>query len=69
MADQEVAIIGFVFLGDARDQILGTNSFGLRADHDRGAVGVFGADVQTRVSLHLLEADPDIGLNGLDDVT
>jgi hypothetical protein len=31
-------------------------------------VGVFGADVEAGVSLHLLEAYPDIGLDGLDDV-
>ena len=38
------------------------------ADHDRRAVGVVGADVDAAVPLQLLEADPDVGLQVLDQV-
>ena len=38
------------------------------ADHDRRAVGVVGADVDAAVPAELLEADPDVGLEVLDQV-
>ena len=47
---------------------LGLDALCLRAQHDRRAVGVVGADVDAVVAAQLLEADPDVGLDVLDHV-
>ena len=69
VADQEALVIGPVFFGDTRDQLLGRDALGLRLDHDRRAVRIFGAHVQAVVAAHALKAHPDVGLHGFDDVT
>ena len=46
----------------------GRDAFCLRLDHHRRAVRVFGAHVDAVVTLHALEAHPDVGLHGFDDV-
>ncbi len=67
-ADQHVLEIALVFGVHALDQVLGGHSFGLRLEHDRRAVGVVGADVVAFVAAELLEAHPDVGLHGLEQV-
>ncbi len=47
---------------------LGRDAVLARADHDRRAVAVLGADVEAVVAAHALEAHPDVGLHRLDDV-
>jgi hypothetical protein len=69
VADEEALIGRAVLLGDAGDQRLGRQPLGLRLDHDRRAVRVFSTHVETVVTLHPLKSNPNIGLNGLDDVT
>ena len=49
----------------AGDQLLGRDALLRRADHDRGAVGVVGTDVDAVVPAHLLKPHPEIGLNVL----
>ena len=68
VADEKALIGGAVFLGNPCDELLGRDAFGLRFDHDRGAVGILGADVEAIMALHALEANPDVGLDRLDDV-
>jgi hypothetical protein len=46
----------------------GRDALGLGAQHDRGAVGVVGADEVDLVSLQALEAHPDVGLHVLHEV-
>ena len=46
----------------AGDQFLGGDAFGLRPQHDGGAVGIVRADVVALVACHLLMAHPDVGL-------
>ena len=48
--------------------VLGRDAFGLRLEHDRRAVGVVGADVIAFVAAQFLEAHPDVGLHGLEQV-
>ena len=67
--DGEVGKIGLMLAGDAGDQLLGLDPLVLRAQHDGGAVGVIGADIQTIVAAHFLEPHPDIGLYVLDQVS
>jgi hypothetical protein len=67
-ADQEAGVIAPMFGGHGRDQLLGCLALLLGTDHDRRAVGIFGADVEAVVAAHLLEAHPDIGLHCFDDV-
>ena len=40
----------------------------LRGEHDRRAMGIVGADEMHFVTLHPLEAHPDVGLDVLHDV-
>jgi hypothetical protein len=61
----EVAAV--LVAGDGDEFFFGDAGFTSR-DHDRGAVGVVGADVDTVLALQLLEADPDIGLDVLHEV-
>ena len=68
VADEEPFVVGAMFRGHARDQLFGRDAFGLRLDHHRRAVRVFGAHVDAVVTLHALEAHPDVGLHGFDDV-
>ena len=67
-ADREAGKVLGVLGPDLGDQFLGIDAFGARAQHDRGAVGVVGADVVALVATHLLEAAPDVGLNVFDQV-
>ncbi len=66
--DQEALVIGPVLRRDPLDELFGSHALGLRLDHDRGAVRVLGTHVDAVVTLHTLEADPDVRLYGLDDV-
>jgi hypothetical protein len=54
--------------GDAGHEFLRRHAFLLGGDHDRGAVGIVGADevhhaLVSTILLHSLEADPDVGLD------
>ncbi len=51
-----------------RDQLLRRDAFGLRLEHDGCAVRVIGADVVALMAAQLLKSDPDVGLNGFEDV-
>ncbi len=68
VADQEAFVVGTMLGRHARDQLFGRDAFGLRLDHHRRAVRVLGAHVDAVVTLHALEAHPDVGLHGFDDV-
>ena len=61
----EVALVRRLHLGD---QLLLAAAFLAGADHDRRAVRVVGADVDAAVAAQLLEPDPDVGLDVLDQV-
>jgi hypothetical protein len=67
-ADAEAREVALVALGHAGDQVLGCHALGLGAQHDRGAVGVVGADEIHLVPLQPLEAHPDVGLHVLHEV-
>ena len=62
---REVALVGFAH---RRDQLLRLASLLARPDHDRGAVGVVGADVDAPLARELLEPHPDIRLQVFDQV-
>ena len=68
-ADAEGGEVGLMLLGDAGDELLGRDALLARAQHDRRAVGVVGADVPAVVTAHLLEPRPDVGLDVLDQMT
>ena len=51
-----------------RDQLLGADALLLGPQHDRGAMGVVGADVVHLVAAQSLEAHPDVGLDVLDQM-
>ena len=62
---REIAEVAAVHLGDER---LGRAALLAGADHDGRAVGVVGADVGAVVAAHLLEANPEVRLEILDQV-
>ena len=68
-ADAEGGKVGLMFGGDPGDELLGRDALLARAQHDRRAVGVVGADVPAVVTAHLLEPRPDVGLDVLDQMT
>ena len=68
VADQEALVVGDVLRRDALDQLLGRHALALGLDHHRRAVRVLRAHVDAVVTLHALEAHPDVGLHGFDDV-
>ena len=61
--DQEPGKVRLVFLADPVDQRFRGNAFPLRAQHDGGAVGIIGADIDAVVAPCLLIAHPDVGLD------
>ena len=61
-ADEEAGAVTQMFLLDAVDLLLGTYPQFFCCQHDSGAVGVVGTDVNTMVPAGLLEPYPDIGL-------
>ena len=65
----ELGKIGLVLLGHPGNQRLRLYTLLTGAQHDRRAVGVVGADIQALFAAHLLETDPDIGLDILHQVT
>jgi hypothetical protein len=67
-ADQEAGVVALVFDRGGGDECFGRLPQLPRLDHDRRAVGVLGADIAAVVAAHALEAHPDVGLYGLDDV-
>ena len=66
--DVEAGEVARVFLVHPGDQGFGRDALLVGAQHDRGAVGVVGADIPAFVAAHLLEAHPDVGLDVLDEV-
>jgi hypothetical protein len=67
-ADAEALVVALVGLGHLGDQLLRGHAFGLRAQHDRGAMRIVGAHEIHLVPLQALESDPDVGLDVLHDV-
>ena len=61
----EVALVRLLHLGD---ELFFGDAGALGAEHDGRAVGVVCADVDAAVAYELLEADPDIGLDVLDQM-
>jgi hypothetical protein len=60
--DKEVVEVCFVLFMHAINKLFGLDIFGPRANHNRGAVSIVGAEVETLIAAQFLEADPDIGL-------
>ena len=67
-ADVEALQVSGAVGRDARNERLRADSLLFRLEHDRRAVRVVRADEQDLVTLHALEAHPDIGLDVLHDV-
>ena len=67
-ADQETVEVALVLVPDPLDQLARADPFGVGAQHDRRAVGIVRADVVDFIAAHLLEPDPDVGLDVLDQV-
>jgi len=68
-ADVEGGKVCTVFLADACHQFFRCNTFILRAQHDRGAVGVVCTYVNALVATHFLKAHPDVSLDIFHHVT
>jgi len=66
--NEKIGEIGAMFVADAGDEFLRRDPLVLRAQHDRRAVRVVGADVIDLVTPHALEARPDVGLDVFDHV-
>ena len=66
--DLEVGEVLQVRLVAARNELLRRNALGARADHHRRAVRVVRAHVHAFMAAHLLETDPEVGLDVLDQV-
>ena len=66
--DVKAGKVPLMLFQHACDERLGRDALLFRAQHDRRAMGVVGADVMHLVPTHLLEAHPDIGLNVFDQV-
>ncbi len=65
---QEIGEVGTVFGLNVGDQLFRSDAFLLRAQHDRRAVGIVGADVDALVAAQLLEAYPHVRLDVLQHV-
>ena len=63
---REILSVRLLHLGD---QFLLATAFLPGTNHDRGAVGIIGAQVDALMSAQLLEADPDVRLDVFDEVT
>ena len=66
--DQKVGKVSGVLGLDVVDQLLRGNPFLLGAQHDGGAMGIIGADVNCLITAQFLEANPDVSLNVLKHV-
>ncbi len=66
--DVEGREVRAVFGVHAFDERLGLDALATRAQHDRRAVGVIGADVDALVPAQSLKACPDVGLDVFDEV-
>ncbi len=60
---QEIGEIGAMLGADTLDQLLRRYPVLLGAQHDGGAMGIIGADIDALMAPQLLEAHPDIGLD------
>ena len=61
--NQKAVEVGLVLFLHFFDQFLRFYAGGLCTYHNGRAVSIVGAEIETLVSAHLLEADPDVGLN------
>ncbi|MNP08085.1 hypothetical protein D3C76_1001410 [compost metagenome] len=66
---QEIGEVGHVLGAHGVDQLFRGDAFALCAQHDGRAVGVVRTDVGRLVATHLLETNPDVGLDVLQHVT
>ena len=66
--DEEAGAVALVLAVDIPDLLLGRDPQFFSSQHDRGAVGVIGTDIQAIVTPRLLESHPDIGLYLLQQV-
>jgi hypothetical protein len=67
-ADVEAVEVPRARRRDLGDELLRLDAGGLGLEHDRRTVRVVGADEVDLVTLHPLEAHPDVGLDVLHDV-
>ncbi|GJK43593.1 hypothetical protein TUM17559_17360 [Enterobacter cloacae] len=68
IADVEASKIGLMLLTHFANHLFRGDTELLRFQHDRGAVGVVGADEIDLVAAHSLVTDPDISLDVLQHV-
>ena len=68
-ADMKVCEIAAVLLLDSLDQLFRADAFLCGAQHDRGAVGIIGTDINAVVAAQFLETYPDVGLDVFDQMT
>ena len=68
MADHETVKVAAMFSVDVLDEFFRRDAELLGPQHGGCAMGVVGADVDTRVTAHTLKANPDICLNMLHQV-
>ena len=64
-SDQEIREILLMLPVNPIDKFLRGYVLGLGAKHDRGPVGVIGANPNAVIPLKFLQADPNVGLNRL----
>ena len=65
-SDVETREIPFMLLLHPGDQRLRRDAFLLRPQHDRRAMSIVSTDIMTLMPAHLMEPDPDIGLDVFD---
>ena len=68
-ADEEAGAVPLVLLPDSVDLLLGGDAQFFGGQHDGGAVGIVGTDIQAVVPAGFLETHPDVGLHLLQQVS
>src|SRR3989338_8736330 len=68
-ADIEARIVALMLFIHTGNQRLGGNPLALGAQHDGGAMRIVSADIDAVFTLQLLEAHPDVGLHGFENVS
>jgi hypothetical protein len=61
--DMKIGEVPLMLLSDTLDELLGRNAFFACPDHDRGAMGVIGTDIDALMTLYFLKTCPDISLD------
>ena len=69
MGHQEITKVLFVFRLDLFDQGFGADVAFFSFEHDSGAMGVIGTNIDAFMAAHALEPDADIGLDMFQQMT